>query len=303
MWLNVTPVRGLKLIIWDPLETYILWVSPSGSGKTFVWTSLWVYHAPRMGMTIWVTVDRLTKSAHFIPICTWYQARNYAELYISNIVLYHGILKTIISDRGSIFVARFWEQLHDCLGSHLIRSSAYHPQTDDQTERVNQIVEGMLRTCVLNDGPKWDQHLSLAEFSYNNSYQESLKMSLFEALYGCSCRTPLSWSDFGERTIFDPDIVTEAKEKVKQIRANILTAQSRHKSYTDKWRRPLEFEVGDHVYLWVSPMKGVHQFGIKGKLAPWYMGPYPILEKFGPLAYRVELPSSLAGVHNVFHVS
>jgi hypothetical protein len=134
--------------------------------------------------SIWVIVDRLTKYAHFIPVSTTYRVRQYAELYLSHIVRYHGILKTIISDRGSIFVARFWEQLHECLGTYLIRSSAYHPQTDGQTERVNQIIEDMLCTCVFTDGLKWDKHLPLAEFSYNNSYQESIKMLPFEALYG-----------------------------------------------------------------------------------------------------------------------
>jgi hypothetical protein len=116
-------------------------------------------------------------------------------------------------------------------------------------ERVNQIIEDMLCACVLTDGPKWDKHRPLAEFSYNNSYRESIKMSPFEALYGRPCRTPLSWSESGKRVIFGPDIVTEAKEKVKQIQANILAAQSRQKSYTDKRHSPLEFEVGNHVYL------------------------------------------------------
>jgi hypothetical protein len=97
--------------------------------------------------------------------------------------------------------------------------------------------------------------------------------------------------------------VTEAEEKVKQIQASILAAQSRQNSYTDKRRRPLEFEVGDHVYLWVSPMKGVRRFGIKGKLAPRYIGPYPIIDKYGPTSYQVELPAKLLGVHNVLHVS
>jgi hypothetical protein len=116
-------------------------------------------------------------------------------------------------------------------------------------ERVNQIIEDTLRACVLADGPKWDKHMPLAEFSYNNSYQESIKMSPFEALYERLCHTPLSWSESGERVIFGPDIVTEAEDKVKQIQANILAAQSRQKSYTDKQCSPLEFEVGDHVYL------------------------------------------------------
>jgi hypothetical protein len=129
-------------------------------------------------------VGRLTKLAHFILVATTYKVRQYAKLYISHIVRYHGILETIISDRGPIFVARFWEQLHECLGTHLIKSSAYHPQTDRQTERVNQIIKDMLRACVLTDGPKWDKHLPLVEFLYNNSYQESIKMSPFEAVYG-----------------------------------------------------------------------------------------------------------------------
>jgi hypothetical protein len=161
----------------------------------------------------------------------------------------------------------------------------------------------MLCSCVLNFGPKWDKHLPLVEFSYNNSYQESIKMSPFKVLYGRPCRTQLSWSESGERVIFGPDIVIEVEDKVKQIHANILTYQSRQKSYIDKRHHPLEFEVGDHVYLWVSPMKCVHRFGIKGKLAPWYIGTYPIIDKYGPLSYQVELPSKLSGVYNVFHVS
>jgi hypothetical protein len=128
-------------------------------------------------------------------------------------------------------------------------------------------------------------------------------MSPFEALYGWPCHTPLSWSKSGERIIFGPDIVTEAEEKVKQIQANILATQSCQKSYADKRHRPLEFEVGDHVYLRVSPMKGVCRFGIKGKLAPCYISPYAIIDKYGPLSYQVELSSKLSGVHNVFHVS
>jgi hypothetical protein len=160
----------------------------------------------------------------------------------------------------------------------------------------------MLRACVLTDGPKWDNHLPLAEFSYNKSYQESIKMSPFEALYGRPCRTPLSWSESGKRVIFGPDIVTEVEEKVKQIQANIVAAQSRQKSYADKRSSPLEFKVGDHVYLRVFPMKGVRCFGIKGKLDPRYIGLYPIIDKYGPTSYQVELHLKLPVVHNVFHV-
>jgi hypothetical protein len=127
-------------------------------------------------------------------------------------------------------------------------------------------------------------------------------MSPFEALHGRPCRTPLSWSESYERVIFGPNIVTEAEEKVKQIQANILATQSRQKSYANKRRNPFEFEVGDHIYLRVSPTKGVRRFGIKGKLAPRYIGLYPIIDKYGPTSYQLELPTRLSGVHDVFHV-
>jgi hypothetical protein len=133
--------------------------------------------------SIWVIVDRLTKSAHFIPIHTKYRVK-YAEIYIAHVLCVHGVLKMIISDRGSQFVAHCWEQLHASLRTHLIDNSAYHPQTDGQTERVNQILEDMLRAGVMEYPGSWDKNLPWAEFSYNNSYQESLKMAPFEALYG-----------------------------------------------------------------------------------------------------------------------
>jgi len=182
----------------------------------------------------WVVVDRFTKSAHFIPVKTGYKSHQYAELYIARIVSLHGIPKTIISDRGSQFVARFLEQLHAALGTQLIRSSAYHPQTDGQTERINQILEDMLRACALTYSQKWDECLPLAEFAYNNSYQESIKMAPFEALYGQRCRTPLNWSEAGVRNFFGPDMVREAEEQVQLIQKNLKAAQSRQKSYVDK---------------------------------------------------------------------
>jgi hypothetical protein len=149
----------------------------------------------------------------------------------------------------------------------------------------------------------WDKCLSLAEFSYNNSYQSSLKMAPFEALYGRRCRTPLNWSQAGEREIFGPDLVLEVEERVRVITKNLEAAQARQKSYHDKRRKPLQFEVGDHVYLKVSPTKGVQRFGIKGKLAPRYIGPYEIKANCGPVAYQLELPPHMSAVHNVFHVS
>jgi hypothetical protein len=174
--------------------------------------------------SIWVIVDRLTKIAHFLPVHTTHKTEKYTEIYIDQIIRLHGIPRTIVSDRGTPFVARFWEQLQGSLGTTVIRSSVYHPQTDGQTERVNQILEDMLRACVIHYGKDWHKCLSLAEFSYNNSYKSSLKMAPFEALYGRRCRTPLNWSQAGEREIFGPGLVLEVEDKVRVIKENLEAA-------------------------------------------------------------------------------
>src|SRR5438034_3264923 len=161
----------------------------------------------------------------------------------------------------------------------------------------------MLRACVISFAESWDECLPLAEFSYNNSYQKSLQMAPFEALYGRRCRSPLNWSELGERVTFGPDLVIEAEEKVRAIQAHLKTAQSHQRSYSDKRRRPIAFEVGRWAYLRVSPMKGVHRVGVKGKLAPCYIGPFQILQQCGPVAYQLDLPPHLSSTHDVFHVS
>jgi hypothetical protein len=143
--------------------------------------------------------------------------------------------------------------------------------------------------------------LPWAKFSYNNNYQESLKMAPFKVLYEHRCRTPFNWIELGEKVIFRPDLIEEAEATVRRIQDNLKATKSRHETYANKRRRPLEFEVRNHVYLRVSPMKGVKRLGVKGKLAPHYIGPFPILEKCGTVAYKLDLPPSLAGVHNIFH--
>ena len=193
--------------------------------------------------------------------------------------------------------------MHDAMGTQLDYSTAYHPETDGQTKRVNQVIEDMLRASVLTYGKSWEDSLAFAEFSYNNSYQASIRMSPNECLYGRKCRTPLMWAEVGERSFFGPDIIREAEDKVHKVREHLRVAQSRQKSYADKRRRPLEFEVGDYVYLKVSPLRGTRRFHVQGKLAPRYVGPFPILRRIGELAYQVELPPHLSGVHDVFHVS
>jgi hypothetical protein len=160
--------------------------------------------------SIWVIVDRLTKVAHFIPLKVTYKGSQLAELYMARIVCLHGVLKKIVSNRGSQFTSKFWKSFHENMYTKLSFSSAYHPQSNGQTERTNQVLEDMLRACALKHGGSWDKSLPYAKFSYNNSYQASLKMSPFEALYGRKCRTPLYWDQTGERQFFVPEIIQEA---------------------------------------------------------------------------------------------
>jgi hypothetical protein len=161
----------------------------------------------------------------------------------------------------------------------------------------------MLRACALKHGGSWDKSLPYAEFSYNNSYQASLKMSPFEALYRRKCRTPLYWSETGERQLFGADIIREAEKQVQIIRENLRIAQSRQKSYADGKRRDVVFQEGDYVYLKVSPIRGLRRFRVKGKLSPRFIGRFKILERVGEVAYRLELPVQLSDVHDVFHIS
>jgi hypothetical protein len=177
--------------------------------------------------SIWVIVDRLTKVAHFIPVKTNYSGPQLAELYMSRIVCLYGVPKKIVFDRGIQFISKFLERLHETLDTQLRLSSTYHPQTDGQTERFNQILEDMLRACVLQYGRSWDKSLLYVEFSYNNSYQESLKMISFEMLYGRRCRTTLFWSEVVEHKVFGPDILQEGEKQVRMVRENMRVAQSR----------------------------------------------------------------------------
>jgi hypothetical protein len=172
-----------------------------------------------------------------------------------------------------------------------------------RSKGLNQILEDMLRSCALQYGRSWDKNLLYADFSYNNSYQESLKMTPIEMLYGCRCRTPLFWNETGEQKVFGPDILQEAEKQVRMVSENLHVTQSRQKSYTDHRRRELSFEVGDFVYLKVSRMRGLHRFKAQGKLAPRFIGPFKILEKRGEIAYQLVLPPQLSDVHDAFHVS
>ncbi|GJS40715.1 putative reverse transcriptase domain-containing protein [Tanacetum coccineum] len=200
--------------------------------------------------TIWVIVDRLTKSAHFLPIHEDYEMERLARLYFNEIVARHGVPISIISDRDSRFTSRFWQSMQEALGTRLDMSMAYHPQTDGQSERTIQTLEYMLR---------------------------AVRCAPFEALYGRKYRSPIMWAEVREGQLIRPELVQETTEKISQIKDKLKASRDRQKS--------------------------VVRFGKKGRLAPRFVGPFEIIEKVGHVAYRLDLPEELNGVHDTFHVS
>jgi hypothetical protein len=167
---------------------------------------------------IWVIIDRLTKSTHFLAIKETYDLERLAQLYVDEIVTKHGEPLFIVSDRDSRFTSRFWKTFQDAMGTRLDMSTAYHPQTDGQSERTIQTLEDMLRACVIEFGGSWDVHLPLMEFSYNNSYHSSIKAAPFEALYGRKYRTPICWFEVGEGQLTGPELIMTTTDKVKRFK-------------------------------------------------------------------------------------
>ncbi|GJR35980.1 putative reverse transcriptase domain-containing protein [Tanacetum coccineum] len=253
--------------------------------------------------TIWVIVDRLTKSAHFLPIREIDPLDKLTKLYFDRIVTRHGTLVLIIYDSDGKFTSNFWRTFQKALGTSLDMSTAYHSQTDGQSERTIQTLEDMLRACVIDFGNGWVKHLPLVEFSYNNSYHASIKVAPYEALHGRKCRSPVCWAEVGKAQLTSPEMIQKTTEKIVLIKQRIQAAQDRQKSYADLKRKPMEFKVGDMVMLKVSPWKGVVRFIKRGKLNPRYVGPFKVLAKVGGVAYRLELPQELSRVHHTFHVS
>ncbi|GJS70510.1 putative reverse transcriptase domain-containing protein [Tanacetum coccineum] len=221
--------------------------------------------------TIWVIVDRLTKSAYFIPIRETYSMESLTKLYINEIVSRHGVPISIISDRDSHSTSRFWQSLQSALGTQLDMGTTYHLETDGQSERTIQTLEDMLRACVIYFGKGWEKHLPLVEFSYNNSYHANIKAAPFEALYGRKCRLPVCWAEIGDVQLTGPEIINETIEKIVQIRQRLQVARDRQRSYAN--------------------------------LNPRYIGPFKILERIGPVVYKLELPEELSNVHSTFYVS
>ncbi|GJY98851.1 putative nucleotidyltransferase, ribonuclease H [Tanacetum coccineum] len=224
----------------------------------------------RKNDAIWVVVDRLTKSAYFLPIQKDFLVSRLAEMFWQEIIRLHGTPAEII---------------------------------DGQTERTIQTLEDMLRSCALEWTGNWDEYLCLVEFAYNNSWHASIKAAPYELLYGRKCRAPICWNEVGKRVIEGPKLIEVTNEKVFIAKEKLKEARSRQKSYADRHRRALEFNPGDRVFLKVSPCRGVRRFGIKGKLSPRFIGSFEILDRVGEVSYRLALLPQLSHVHNVFQVS
>ncbi|GKB22432.1 putative reverse transcriptase domain-containing protein, partial [Tanacetum coccineum] len=219
---------------------------------------------------IWVIADRLTKSAHFLPMKKTDLMEKLMRQYLKEVVSRHGVPVSIISDRHSKFTSHFWQSLNKALGTQLDISTAYHPQTDGQSEKTIQTLEYMMRACVIDFG-----NVSIAYLL----------------------------PEFEDAQLTGLEIVHETTEKIIQIKKRIQAARDRQKSYADRIGKPMEFEVGDKVMLKVSPWKGVIRFRKWGMPNPRYIGPFKILAKVGMVAYRLELPEKLSGVHSTFYVS
>ena len=182
---------------------------------------------PHRHDAVWVIVDRLTKSAHFLAVRMTFTLERFCRLYIREIVRLHGVPVSIVSDRDPRFTAHFWKSFQKAMGTRLTMSTTFHPQTDGQSERTIKVLEDMLQACVMDHQGSREKHLPLVEFTYNNSYQASIHMARDEALYGRPFRSPLYWTEVRESSITGPDLIRDTSEKVSLIRQCLLMAQSR----------------------------------------------------------------------------
>ncbi|GJZ89238.1 putative reverse transcriptase domain-containing protein [Tanacetum coccineum] len=224
--------------------------------------------------TIWVIMDRLTKSAYFLPIQEDFKMDRLARLYLNEIIARHEMPISIISDRDSRFTSRFWQSMQKALGTQLDMSTAYHPQTGGQSERTIQTLEDLLKAYVMDFEGIWYVYHLFIEFSYNNSYHSSVRCAPFESLYGRKCRSPILWAEVGEGQLTGPELVQETIENISQIKDRLKAARDR-----------------------------VVRFEKNGKLATRYVGPFEITERIGHISYRLRLPQELNSVHHTFHVS
>lgn len=253
--------------------------------------------------TIFVVIDKFTKYGHFVALSHPFTALNVAQAYMDSIYKLHGLPEVIISDRDKIFTSRFWQELFKLSDTQLLMSSSYHPQTDGQTERLNQCLEAFLRCTVHSYPRQWHKWLPLAEFWYNTSFQSALGHTPFEVLYG---HPPHHFgiSALAVSQVADLDTwLTERNLLTSLIQQQLHRAQQRMKSQADKKRSEREFQVGDMVYLKLQPyVQTTVASRSNQKLAFKFYGPFAVLQRVGQVAYRLDLPDGCR-IHPVVHVS
>ncbi|KAL5838392.1 hypothetical protein ACOSQ3_015561 [Xanthoceras sorbifolium] len=252
---------------------------------------------------ILVVVDRLSKGAHFIPLKHPFTASSVAKAFVENVVKLHGFPRSIVTDRGKLFMSSFWQELFKLQGSKLKASSSYHPQTDGQTEVVNRTLEQYLRCYCHSEQGRWKEYIPWAEYWYNTTHHAAINMSPFEVIYG---RTPPGLSTYEVGTAANDEVEKELMtrdEILAKVKKELEKAQGRMKKYYDQSRREVSFEAGDFVYLKLQPYRQKSlkkKFNVK--LSQRYYGPFKVLERIGEVAYRLDLPPT-SRLHPVFHVS
>ncbi|MCO5558310.1 hypothetical protein L7F22_011890 [Adiantum nelumboides] len=237
-----------------------------------------------------------------MTVKTTYTASDISRVFIKEIFRFHGLPKRIVFDRDAKLTSKFWTSLFQAIGTQLCFSTAYHPQTDGQTERVNQVIEDILRAYCSQEPRKRVQYLPLVEYAYNSFDHRSIGLSQFKALYGQECIAPLNFSDPTIKVEASKQMLDEMEAQTKAIRKDIQAAQDRQKHYADKGRSERTFKLGDRVFLRVKPKRSNLSLGKFKKPNPRYCGPYEIVKVISDQAYKLGLPPNLK-VHDVFHVS
>ncbi|KAL4010950.1 hypothetical protein IC575_027992 [Cucumis melo] len=252
---------------------------------------------------ILVVVDRLSKYGHFLLLKHPYTAKLVAEMFVKEIVRLHGFPLSIVSDRDKVFLSQFWTELFRLSGTKLNKSTAYHPQSDGQTEVVNKGVETYLR-CFCNEKPKeWTKWLPWTEYWYNTTFQRSIGMTPFQVVYGRQPPTILSYGSSPSKNSTVEEMLQERDIVLVSLREHLRLAQEQMKMYADRKRRAVEFSVGEYVFLRIRPYRQITVRSRRNeKLTPRSFGPYKIVERIGPVAYRLQLPEN-SRIHPVFHVS
>lgn len=252
---------------------------------------------------IMVVIDRLSKYAYFVPMKSDYNSRSVAEAFMTHIVKLHGVPKSIVSDRDKVFTSAFWQHLFKLQGTTLAMTSAYHPQSDGQSENLNKCLEMYLR-CFTFENPKaWWKTSGWAEYWYNSGFHSSIGMTPFKALYGRDPPNLVRPSTTANDPLEVVNQLTDRDTLMQQLKSNLQKARLRMKSQADKKRRDVQFEVGDLVLVRLQPYRQ-HSVVLRKhqKLAMRFFGPFEVVAKVGAVAYKLKLPET-AKIHSVFHVS